>query len=170
MVDAPDFPSHRQCALRRRDGSLSMIEPRVTLLRRVPAMVEEVWQAWTDPIELMHWWAGIGGTVLMARCDPRRGGSFAITSRNVRGNMHEEWGVFTDAIVGEVLEFAWCHDQPGAGEHVTVQFRRTSDALCELTLVHFGLPDQAAAIGARARWDTALDSLVSSLNRPSLRS
>jgi uncharacterized protein YndB with AHSA1/START domain len=54
------------------------MEKRVTLVRTVDASVERVWQAWTDPKELMQWWGPNNVSIPECEVDLKVGGKFYI--------------------------------------------------------------------------------------------
>ena len=138
---------------------------RLTLLRRYPVSADIVYSAWTMPHLLTRWWAGEGGRVPMAQLNARIGGNFLIDSVRANGDAAEEWGVFSGATTNELLEFSWCCDDP-AQQRVVVQLLPLGDSETELSLVHFGFPDDSACATQKARWETALDALGKMLSGP----
>lgn len=132
--------------------------PRVTLVRRYGAPVETVFSAWVRPDLLSLWWGGATGNVSMAHIEPKRGGNFLIGVRRGDGSTMDDWGYFTAFDANELLEFTWRSDTPAKG-HVTVQFLRLPDGSTEVSLVHFGLPNQDEVERRRVHWEAALDAL-----------
>src|SRR3954465_11886696 len=54
------------------------MEKEITLERTYEALPERVWQAWTDPTELMQWWGPENVTIPECKVDLRVGGKFYI--------------------------------------------------------------------------------------------
>lgn len=54
------------------------MEKEVTLVRTFDAAPERVWQAWTDPKELVQWWGPDHVTIPECEVDLRVGGAFHI--------------------------------------------------------------------------------------------
>ncbi|MEI9851284.1 MAG: SRPBCC domain-containing protein [Sphingomonas sp.] len=138
--------------------------PRVTLVRQLKAPAELIFEAWTAPRLIAHWWLGVGASHVVTQCEPRRGGHFLISGHDAGGAAVEDWGVYTVVIPGEVLEFSWRAEPPGPS-HVTLQLLPLAYTT-ELTLVHFELPDTATCEAQRARWTAALDALEALLEPP----
>jgi uncharacterized protein YndB with AHSA1/START domain len=62
------------------------------ITRTFDAPRDLVWEVWTDPEHLKHWWGPKGLTMLSARVDLRPGGMFHYGMRTPDG--HEMWGRF----------------------------------------------------------------------------
>jgi uncharacterized protein YndB with AHSA1/START domain len=140
-----------------------MTSPDLHLTRIVPAPVEDVFAAWTDPAVLVRWW-GRGGDdrVREAQLDPRVGGRYRIVVDGAEGRTYELAGTYTDVDPPHRLAFTWqfVSGGPGDGEsHVSVELRPAGDAT-ELVLSHGGFPDDAAAAPYSSGWDQALPRLV----------
>ncbi|MCW3838357.1 SRPBCC domain-containing protein [Sphingomonas canadensis] len=138
--------------------------PRITLVRRIKASPEALFEAWTTPSLMAHWWCGAGAKHIVAQCSPRRSGNFLVSGHSAKGEAIEDWGVYTVVIPGEVLEFSW-HAEPPGPSHVTMQLLPLAYTT-EITLVHFELPDAETCAMQKARWEAALDALEALVDPP----
>ena len=86
-----------------------------TITRVVDAPRDRVWQAWTRPEHLKHWWGPKGFTVHTCRVDLRPGGLFHYGMRGPDGN--DMWGRFTyrEIVAPEKLVFIVSFSDPQGG-------------------------------------------------------
>jgi uncharacterized protein YndB with AHSA1/START domain len=89
----------------------------ITLVRRLHAPVEEVWEAWTDPAVFRQWWGPIGFTCEYATLDLREGGRFVWNMRAPAElgsfDMYTA-GVIERVVPHERIEFSqWLADRDG---------------------------------------------------------
>lgn len=128
---------------------------RVRLQQVLPAPVDLVFQAWTDPYLLSCWFAPADGIPTKAEVDLRVGGRYRI-----------EMGRRTAA--GEYLEitpptrlvFTWVW--LGEDEHETVVTAEFTPLGKEtlLSLTHDRLPEEVDCMGFEAGWEANLARLV----------
>ena len=132
------------------------------LTRRVPASVEEVYRAWTDPEVLARWWGPGEHRVRTAQLDVRPGGAYRIEVGTPEGGLLVMAGVYTDVQPPTRLAFTWNWEAggPGGGETaVTVELTRVDDAT-EIAIVHAGFADAAEATPYTDGWAAALPKLL----------
>lgn len=137
--------------------------------RTFDAPRELVWQAWTDPEHVKHWWGPKGFDNEGCTADLRVGGRFNLSMRAPDGNLYPCVGTFREIVEherivyeGEAMEGHPC----GAGipprATVTVNFVE-QDGKTQLTLhTRFASAERKQA-AAEARfvisWEEALDRL-----------
>lgn len=80
---------------------------RVALTVTLPAPPDFVWQMWTDPRRLGWFGSDPGGTVIDARADVRRGGSYRVTFENSDGSRYTCQGTYLRVERQNLLEFTW---------------------------------------------------------------
>jgi uncharacterized protein YndB with AHSA1/START domain len=135
--------------------------PALTLKRRLNAPPGKVYEAWTDPKKIIHWF-GPGATVkgsVEAEMDVRVGGRFRASFTTEDGEYHEVSGVYREVVTNERLSFSWAwHSTPERESLVTVSLRRDGDGTM-LTLHHEKFFDAAARDGHRNGWTATLDKL-----------
>ncbi|MFL5845096.1 MAG: SRPBCC domain-containing protein [Solirubrobacteraceae bacterium] len=132
------------------------------LTRIVPAPVEDVYRAWTDPAVLAQWWGRASQVVRSAEADARMGGAYRIEVVNDEGAVYVIAGEYTDVDPPHRLAFTWRFEVGGPGpqeSHVSVELR-PAGAETELVLTHGGFPDVPAAAPYRSGWEDALAKLV----------
>jgi len=82
--------------------------PRLQLVRTYPVGAEKVWQAWTDPQALSHWFGpGATGSVTLAELDVRAGGRYHIRFHTPDGEEHDVSGRYEVVEPPRRLVFSW---------------------------------------------------------------
>ena len=137
-----------------------LIEPSLTLTRRLKASPEAVYAAWTDPEKIVRWFGPDSGPVEHAEFDVRVGGKYSIGFRTEDGEQHYVSGVYREVVPNEKLSFswAWC-STPERVSLVTVLIK-PDGAGSLLTLNHEKFFDEKACDDHRKGWTGCLDKLV----------
>jgi uncharacterized protein YndB with AHSA1/START domain len=91
----------------------SETEIRFTRLFRRPRQV--LFEAWTRPEHIRHWWGCDGSSISVCEVDLRVGGSWEIIMRMPDGSNHPFHGVYRDIAPGERLVYSECYDVPQVG-------------------------------------------------------
>ena len=150
----------------------------LTVKRVFGAPRERVWQAWTEPEQIMHWWGPNGFTSPACRIDLRVGGAYLFCMRSPEG--HDVWstGTYREIVPLERLvctdSFA---DEKGnvvPASHygidedfplelsVTVTFE-DGNGKTRMTLRHAGFPPGPVADMTAAGWNESFDKLAEAL-------
>ena len=145
------------------DPNLDLVLERV--IDVPPALV---WEAWTNPEHIKHWFCPKPWSVSRAEIDLRPGGAFNTTMRSPEGEEFPNLGCFLEVIPGERLVFTDAMTagyRPGPKPFMT--------GVLELTAEGTGTRYRAMAIhrdpetraehekmGFHQGWGTALDQLV----------
>lgn len=66
----------------------------LTLKRTVPASVESVWEAWTDPERIAHWWGPEGIPITIEKHDLKVGGHWRYSMKMPDGNIFISDGTY----------------------------------------------------------------------------
>src|SRR3954466_5885567 len=112
-------------------GTLSLV-----VRRTIPATVERVFDAWTQPEQVMRWWGPRGVRCVGAELDMRVGGRYRIGNALPDGTILWIAGEFEVVEPPHKLVYSWSLGQgDGAPERVTVRFEPKGDA-CEVIVVH----------------------------------
>ena len=131
----------------------------LTLKRRLKASPAKVFQAWTDPKMMIHWWSPAEFETLIAEADPRVGGRFRVLMRGPDGVDHDVSGVYRELVRNEKLVFSWAwKTTPDELSQVTVTLKRDGDGTL-LTLTHDQFVDDATRDSHTGGWSGALDKL-----------
>ena len=134
-------------------------QPSLTLKRRLKASPEKVFRAWTDPQQLMRWWAPGSTELLSAEIDARVGGRFRKRARTPGGEEHEVSGTYREVIPDRKLVFTWTwRTTPERQSLVTIEIKPDGDGTL-LTLTHEQFFDEAARDRHQQGWTSVLDKL-----------
>jgi len=139
--------------------TLPIVKPSLTIKKRLAAPPALVYQAWTDPEMLMHWFGPDNCTVFHAEADVRVGGRFRVRMKATDGETHDVSGTYEAVIPGERLEFSWAWiTMPERESRVTVTIKPDGEGTM-LTLFHERFADEAAKEGHSYGWTQALGKL-----------
>ncbi len=128
--------------------------PRITLLTRIALPIQTVFDLWTQPRHIGHWWGGASGTVVQASIEAKAGRGFWIAVALNDGRGYDNFGTFTLVIPGDVLGVDWEHgDRPPS--KLVVQLLELG-GITELSLVHREFPDERRRDVQLERWRDAL--------------
>jgi uncharacterized protein YndB with AHSA1/START domain/predicted transcriptional regulator YdeE len=136
-----------------------LIEPSLTLKRRLKASPSEVYAAWTDPRKIVRWFGPDSGPVEHAELDVRVGGRYSVSFRTEDGEQHYVSGVYREVVPNEKLSFTWAwRSMPERESLVTVSIKPDGDGSL-LTLQHEKFFDEPARDRHREGWSGCLDKL-----------
>ncbi len=139
MIDSPSLP-----------GGELRIE------RLIPASIEDVFTAWTDPNVMAQWFSPTG--LAEVEADVRIRGTFRLTMLGEGVRIDHE-GEYLAIDPPRRLSFTWRSPYTkGLDSRVTVTLEPDGDAT-RLLLVHDRLPDEAAE-SHRGGWGSILDRLI----------
>ncbi|MCF7801895.1 MAG: SRPBCC domain-containing protein [Candidatus Marinimicrobia bacterium] len=124
----------------RADGSFE-----VSFRRTLPAPVEWVYAAFTEPELLNRWFTHD------AQLDVREGGSYRTGD--------SDNGVYKKVVPAKRLRFTWENPNHCPGSIVEIQFDAPSTDRCVLSLTHSKIKTQDGYNDMKAGWSDALDSL-----------
>ncbi len=125
----------------------------------VEAPPERVFDAWTDPQQLLAWW-GDDATYRGVRWerDLRVGGKWRSEGKTASGKSFAVWGEYTRVERPGVLAFTWIHDwDEGERPHtnVLIEFSRTPGGT-HLRLTHSGFASESMREDHRRGWKQVL--------------
>jgi len=113
-------------------------ETTLRLERLIAAPPEQLFALWTEPSQVMKWWAPEGYTVSAHSFDMKPGGRWRVAMRRADGGEVATCGVYRVVDPPHRLTFTWAwENEDGARDHeteVTVIFE-TSPGGARLTLV-----------------------------------
>jgi uncharacterized protein YndB with AHSA1/START domain len=135
----------------------------LTIKKRLSAPPSLVYQAWTNPEMLMHWFGPDHCTVFHAEADVRVGGRFRVRMKATDGEIHDVSGTYLVVAPDERLEFTWAWiTMPERESRVTVTLKADGDVTI-LTLFHEQFADEAARAGHEYGWTQAFGKLERTL-------
>jgi uncharacterized protein YndB with AHSA1/START domain len=134
--------------------------PSVTIVRRIKASPARIYQALTDPEQMIQWWGPDEGPTLSAEADVRPGGRFSVKFRLLNGDEHNPTGVYQEVIPEKKLVFTW--ELPGMSERESIVtfLLKPFDGSTELTLIHESLPDEETRDSHEKGWTGFFDKLL----------
>ena len=136
-----------------------LIEPSLTLKRRIKAPPASVYAAWTDPEKILKWFGPEEIETLRAQTDARVGGGFRIVMRSPDGEEHDVSGIYREVVPEEKLVFTWAwRSTPERKSLVTVLIQPDGEGSL-LTLIHEQFFDEAARDRHEHGWTGCLNKL-----------
>lgn len=132
----------------------------LTYVRRIRATPAKVWNAFIDPLELVHWWGPDAGPTLSAETDVRVGGAFRIAFRTMDGERHETRGEYLDLDPPKRLVMSWwLSDAPSVRSRVTVSIVAVREGV-EVTVKHDGFSDEGLPVTHEQGWVGAIGKMA----------
>jgi uncharacterized protein YndB with AHSA1/START domain len=149
----------------------------LVITRIFDAPRELVWQAWTDPKQLVKWWGPKDFTAPVAKIELRVGGKYLYCMRSPEGQDYWSTGTYREVVPLERLvctdSFADADGNVVPGSHyglgedfplemqVTITFEEV-DGKTKMTLKHVGLPENMSDMTSTG-WNESFDKLAESL-------
>lgn len=136
-------------------------QPSLTLTRRIDALPEKVYAAWTDPEKIARWFgpAQVKAGSVQADIDLRVGGRYRISFEAGDGEYFQVDGVYREVTPNARIAFSWAwHSTPERESQVTVSLQPDGGGTL-LTLRHEQFFDEAARDGHARGWSALLDKL-----------
>lgn len=151
----------------------------IVVTRVFDAPVEQVWRAWTDPEQVMHWWGPEGFTCPVARIDFREGGKSLVCMRSPEGQDFYNTWEYRKIVQMELIEFIQnfadkdgkkadpvAHGLPQdfpQDVRSTVTFKARGNNKTEMTVTEYGYTSDQHLELSRAGLDECLDKMAESL-------
>jgi uncharacterized protein YndB with AHSA1/START domain len=132
--------------------------------RMINASPERLFDAWTQPAHLLHWWGPRGVVCAAAEVDLKVGGHYRIANQFPDGRLVVISGRFERIERPTLLVYSWRlgAEQTGAerrgAERVTVEFR-ACEASTEIIVTHERIADAANRDGHERGWLGCLQGL-----------
>ena len=150
------------------EPSISQTEQPLTLhiTRLIRAPRERVFDAWTNPEQLRHWYAPGGLTVANLNVDATPGADFSVTMQGVPPSrqstesvtVHAK-GTYKQIVPHSLISFTWSGDwKPGEETTLTIRLSEVEGGtLLDLTQQTFTFPD--SVIGYTTGWNSSITKL-----------
>jgi uncharacterized protein YndB with AHSA1/START domain len=128
--------------------------------RMIRATPERLFEAWTQPSQLKHWWGPEGVTCIAAEVDLRVGGRYRIGNQFSDDSVVWITGEFQVIEAPHRLTYTWqIEESPESSEVVTVRFE-PRDGATEVVITHERIPDRTKRDRHEQGWLGCLDGLV----------
>jgi uncharacterized protein YndB with AHSA1/START domain len=129
--------------------------------RTIRAGARTLFDAWTQPEQLVAWWGPRPVRCASAEVDLRVGGRYRIVNELPTGAHVDISGEFTVVEAPRRLVYTWAVTPGDAGtELVTVRFERRGEGLTEVIVTHERIGSPAARDGHEAGWIGCLGGLA----------
>jgi uncharacterized protein YndB with AHSA1/START domain len=145
---------------------MSIAETSETTLRverLIPSPPEVLFALWTDPAQLIRWWAPEGYEASVRSLDTRPGGGWRITLHRPDGSVLAMSGIYRIVEPPHRLAFTWAwEDVNGARLHeteVTVKFEATTGGT-RLALLQQRFESTQARDNHNAGWSACFDRIA----------
>ncbi len=141
----------------------AMSERELVISRVFDAPRPLVFEAWTNPEHLVHWWGPNGFTLPSCKLDLRVGGVFRFVMRSPEGTVHRVQGVYREIVEPEriICTWAWVDEEgkPGHETTLTVTFAEHGKKT-KLTLYQTIFESVEARDAHQHGWTETLDRLA----------
>jgi len=146
-----------------RDGVNQESETTLRLERLIAMEPEPLFALWTEPSQLVKWWAPEGCEASVDALEARPAGCWRVTMRKPDGNEVATSGIFRIVDPPHRLSFTWAwEDAGGVRGHeteVTVTFEAAPGGT-RLVLVQSRFDTRQARDGHRGGWSAAFDRMA----------
>ena len=133
------------------------------LERLIPMEPEPLFALWTDPVQLVKWWAPDGYEASVATLDARPAGRWRVVMRKRDGSEVATSGVYRIVDRPRRLCFTWAWESAGGVRghetEVTVAFEAAPGGT-RLVLIQQRFANKQARDGHGAGWSAAFDRLA----------
>jgi uncharacterized protein YndB with AHSA1/START domain len=130
----------------------------LTMVRRIKAKPQKIFNAFIDPRKIALWWGPDAGPVIKAEVDARLGGRFHVRFRMKDGSEHGSTGIFEAFDPPHHLAMSWTWESEPSTSHIDVKFREIPEGT-EMTFAHSRLKDEASRDDHTEGWNGAFDKL-----------
>lgn len=134
-------------------------ELKLVLTRILNAPCALVFQAWTDPKQMVQWWSPKEIECRSVTADLKIGGAYRIHMVSKEGD-HVAIGEYMEIVPNKRLKFSWQWEHYAMPDSVvTVEFEDLGKTT-RLTLTQEGIPDQEDADSHKHGWTTAIEKFA----------
>ena len=143
-------------------------ETDLTFTRTLAAPRAILWDCWTTPDHIKHFFVPKPHSIHSCEIDLRVGGRFRVAMLAADGETHDVSGTYLEIVPQRRLVFSWAwRSTPERESRVTVRIEPDAAGTgCELELLHEQFFDQAAREGHEHGWTGSMLRLERWLGRP----
>jgi uncharacterized protein YndB with AHSA1/START domain len=134
-----------------------------SISRVIKAPVGQVWNFWTDPEHLQHWFCPKSFKILNIEIDLRVGGAWSVRMQGPDESTHCTSGVFQQLNELSLLEFTQSWEDSEHQSLVTVELTAQGDET-NLVFTQSELESKESRDSQAEGWSEALDNLASYIN------
>lgn len=153
----------------------------LVITRTFNAPRERVWEAWTNPEQVKHWWGPEGFTAPSAAIDLKVGGKYLLCMRSPEGQDFWNTGTYREIVPMERIvctdSFADAQGNVVPATHygmsadfslemdLTATFEDVEGGKTRLTVRYNGVPGGEDRANAIAGWNQSLDKLAATVEQ-----
>ena len=146
------------------EANVAVLEASLHIRRTFPATAQQLFECFTNPMQLLRWWGPEGTTCPAAEVDLQTGGAYRLEILSETGNLSVVSGEYLEIDPPHRLVFTWrWDDTPTERTRVSLAFNETGAGSCELVLVHEKFPDDDRASLHGDGWSSSLNRLATLL-------
>ncbi len=139
---------------------------RLEVRRTIPATAERLFDAWTDPDQLLAWWGPEGVRCSEAVVELRIGGRLRLGNELPNGQVVFIEGEFVEIDRPRKLVYTWSIDSESPfSELVTVLFVQKDDDSTEVVISHERIRDEESRTQHGVGWAGCMDGLAELVSR-----
>jgi uncharacterized protein YndB with AHSA1/START domain len=90
-------------------------EREIAFTCRLQRRARSLFEAWTEPEHLKHWWGCEGSQITQCAIDLRVGGAWSLVMRMADGSEHPFHGTYREVVRPGRLVYTECYDMPRIG-------------------------------------------------------
>jgi uncharacterized protein YndB with AHSA1/START domain len=137
----------------------SLPETALVVRKIIRGAPQRLFEAWTQPAQLMKWWGPRGVVCTAAEVDLRVGGRYRLANQFADGKVLWINGEFQAIDAPRRLVYSWRLGESGPAERVTVTFQSRGENT-EVTVRHERIANTAMRDGHQQGWLGCLDGLA----------
>jgi uncharacterized protein YndB with AHSA1/START domain len=142
------------------EGNMTQANLVLMVRRTINASAERLFDAWTRPELMKQWFRGSEMSTPVAETDLRVDGAWQIVMKKSDGKAYPHHGHYKVVDRPNKLVFTWNpFEAADYGTTVTLIFKKISENVTELTLIHEGFRDEEMKTGHDRGWNACLDTL-----------
>jgi uncharacterized protein YndB with AHSA1/START domain len=133
----------------------------VTLVVRrvIAAPAARLFDAWTEPAQVLRWWGPRPVTCVAAEVDLKVGGKYRIGNRRTDGSLLWIFGEFEQIDRPRMLVYTWRIAEGAEAERVTVKFEPVATGT-EVIVLHERIGSETIRSGHEQGWIACLEGLA----------
>jgi uncharacterized protein YndB with AHSA1/START domain len=137
----------------------------LTVERVIPGPIDQVFDAWLDPISMKQWMKPGAMALTAASTNPVVGGKYALTFTG-DGHVVPHGGEYREITRPHRIVFTWKSEHAG-DTLVTLDFAKLSERKTKVTLTHERFAAASARDSHRSGWGTILEKLEQTMEAQS---
>ena len=132
---------------------------KLVVARTIQAPSRMVYEALTDPRQMVQWWSPEDIACQSVTADLKVGGAYRIHMTSVKGD-HVAVGKYTEIVPNKRLRFTWQWESYAMPDSVVTIELEDLGKTTHLTLTHEGLPDEEDVADHKRGWTSLVEKFA----------